>query len=159
MKLCSEEELDFLLLVKNQYGHNSLHYSAHWRDSPFISSLVRAVRERGWRGEREQEEWRNSLDEAGMTALHLAIAFPGYSGADAPEAVRALLCPLEEEGGDEAVAKEQEGRGEETEQQDDDQETTRRKERSYLCGVDPNKKCTKRTGACRLLGPEDDEDT
>jgi hypothetical protein len=35
--------------------------------------------EKGWRGE-EQEEWRNSVDDEGLTALHLAIVFPRRGG-------------------------------------------------------------------------------
>jgi ankyrin repeat protein len=161
LKFCSEAELDFLLQTKNNKGQNPLHGAAYWRDPQTSRSLLREVRERGWRGEREEEEWRNSLDSAGLTALHLAIAFPEEAveeDEDNAEAVRALLCPFEAEGEAEQRARghkrkkhpdEQEAQG--REQQDDEEEERRRKEGMCVGGLDPNKKCGKRTVPCRLL--------
>jgi ankyrin repeat protein len=154
LKFCSEAELDFLLQTKNAEGHNPLHCAAYSHYTEDLRSLLGGVRERGWR---EQEEWRNSLDDAGLTALHIAIAFPCHYKEDDEEAVRALLCPLdEEEGGGRARGQkrkqhpdEQEGEGEG--EQEDEEEERRRKERMYIGGLDPNKKCGKRTGPCRLL--------
>jgi hypothetical protein len=142
MKKCSEEELDFLLMAANKEGHDPLHHMAIAYYTPSIRSLLRGVRERGWRGEEEQEEWRNGLDDDGLTALHLAIAFSdGDDPRLAAEVVEVLLWPLEGEGG-----------AEEQQQRDDEEEQKRRRrERMYVGGLDPNKKCSKRTGVYRLL--------
>jgi hypothetical protein len=153
LKLCSEAELDFLLQTKDKEGFNSLHSAAWWRDPEAIRSTLRGVRERDWRGEREQEEWRNSLDDGGLTALHLAIAFPsedvdGREEAGA-EVVHMLLCPLEGGAEEKRGGENRKRHPDEQEDQGADQqggeEERRRKERMYLGGLDPNKKCGKRS--------------
>jgi ankyrin repeat protein len=129
LNVCSEEELDFLLCTKDKKGHNPLHYAAFHRDAGGIRTLLRGVRERGWRGTSGQEEWRNSLDDAGMTALHLAILSPD-NGCWIVAGVSALLSPPGEGGGG--------GEGTSNSSQGGAGEVGMKE---YDGGVDPNRGC------------------
>jgi ankyrin repeat protein len=164
-KVCSEEELEVLLPAKNKKGHNPLHHAARWRNPRDARMLLRGVREWGWKGGKEQE-WRNSLGDDGMTALHLAIAFPRFPTqvARGEETVRSLLCPLVGEGEAEERAtrkkRRQHAEGEEDDEpqdldEDDAEEERERVERLrfYVGGLDPNTMCTKRTMVCNRLEP------
>jgi ankyrin repeat protein len=149
LRYCSDDELDFLLLAKNKEGHNPLHYTAYCRNENSIRILLGGVRERGWRGAKEQEEWRNSLNDGGLTALHIAIAFPYFSSRSCAGAVGALLSPGgegEARGGG-AKRKQHPDEGEE----EDKEEGRKREERRYEGGVDPNLRCKGRTMECELL--------
>jgi hypothetical protein len=155
LKLCRDDELDFLLSTKTKAGRNPFHLVAYRRYAGAISHLLRGVRERGWRRGQEQEEWRNSLNGTGLTALHLAIISP-ENRTDAVKAVRALLAPAAEEAEDGEGKKRKEHPGEE-------EEKGKERMEEYEGGVDPNKGCKGRTGELWRLNAaeedgEDDED-
>jgi ankyrin repeat protein len=152
LRHCSDDELDFLLFAKHELGHNALHSAAYCRREDSIRILLGGVRERGWRGAKEQEEWRNSLDDGGLTALHIAIAFPFSSYRPCAGAVGALLSPVgegEARGG--GGGKQQQHPDEGEEEKEDKEEGRKREERRYEGGVDPNLRCKGRTMECALL--------
>jgi hypothetical protein len=112
--------------------------------------LLGGVWERGWRGKEEQEEWRNSLDDGGLTALHLAIAFPVYSSWSCLGPVGLLLSPFgegEARGGGDGKRKQHPGE----EADEEEEEKKKRDTRRYEGGLDPNKGCKGRTKECELL--------
>jgi hypothetical protein len=135
--------LDFLLFAKNKYGHNPLHSVAFYRCEDEIRIFLAGVRERGWRRAKGQEEWRNSLDNRGLTALHIAIAFPAYSGMPYAGTVGALLSPVGE--GEARGGGKRKQHPDEEEQEEDEEDRRKREERRYEGGVDPNKGCKGRT--------------
>jgi hypothetical protein len=148
LKLCRDDELDVLLVTEDSDCHNPLHFAACYSDAEGLRALLRGVRERGWRRGQEQEEWRNSLNGNGLTALHLAI-ISSKSSRDAVRAarVRALL----------ALDAEESEIGEGKKRKEEEEEKKERME-EYEGGVDPNKGCKGRTGEFWPVAAKDDDD-
>jgi hypothetical protein len=88
---CSDDELDFLLITKNDEGHNALHDAAYYCSGNGIRNLLRGMRER-----MESRGAGGMAEQPGLTALHLAIAFRSEPSATDLETVRALLAPAGE---------------------------------------------------------------